>query len=137
MSERTWKRVEREIADLLGGTRVPITGRQRGDVPDIEQPWFAVEVKHRKQLPVFMHEAMEQAEAAAEGTDKIPLVVFHEKRSLYTDSYVMMRIDQLTERLLDENKKPKTLWGRVDGKASVPRVQDVKDIFAGFPEGEL
>ena len=137
MSERTWKRAEREIAAVLGGTRVPITGRQRGDVPDVEQEWFAVEVKHRGRLPAFIHDAMDQAEAAAVGTDKVPLVVLHEKGMRYIDSYAMMRLDQLTERLLDENKKPKTLWGRVDGKAAVPRIKSLEDILAGLGEGEL
>lgn len=30
---RAWKRDESEIARLLGGERVPVTGRQRADVP--------------------------------------------------------------------------------------------------------
>jgi hypothetical protein len=33
---KDWKQAERRIADLLGGQRIPVTGRQRGDTPDIE-----------------------------------------------------------------------------------------------------
>jgi hypothetical protein len=36
MSEKWWKRAERRIAEQLGGRRVPESGRQRGDAPDIE-----------------------------------------------------------------------------------------------------
>ncbi len=51
MSERAWKRTERAIAARLGGVRVPVSGRQRGDAPDIAHPTFAVEVKSRASLP--------------------------------------------------------------------------------------
>ncbi len=35
MSRATWKRIERSIAGIIGGERVPITGRARGDTPDV------------------------------------------------------------------------------------------------------
>ncbi len=35
MSRATWKRTERNIAGLIGGERVPVSERQRGDQPDI------------------------------------------------------------------------------------------------------
>ena len=55
MSAR-WKEVERAVAAKLGGQRVPITGRQRGDAPDVQHPWLSIEVKHRKLLPGWLHE---------------------------------------------------------------------------------
>jgi len=35
MSRATWKRTERSIAGIIGGERVPVSGRQRGDQPDV------------------------------------------------------------------------------------------------------
>ncbi len=37
MINPAWERTERRIAALLGGTRVPVTGRQRGNAPDSER----------------------------------------------------------------------------------------------------
>ncbi len=31
MSRATWKRTERDIAGIIGGARVPVSGRKRGD----------------------------------------------------------------------------------------------------------
>lgn len=54
MSEKPWKRNERRIADLLGGRRVPITGRARGDVPDIDHAAFSIECKrHDRDMVVL------------------------------------------------------------------------------------
>ena len=51
---KDWKQAERRIAKLLGGRRIPITGRQRGDVPDIEHDALSIEVKSRKALPAWL-----------------------------------------------------------------------------------
>ena len=42
MDKSTWKKWERWWADALGGDkvnaqRIPVTGRQSGDVPDVER----------------------------------------------------------------------------------------------------
>lgn len=91
MSDKTWKAIERGVAKLLGGRRVPITGRQRGDVPDIEHPFYSLEVKHRQELPSWLHDAMAQAEASNDGT-KTPLVILHEKGTAIPDSYAVIRL---------------------------------------------
>lgn len=70
----TWKALERRVADLLGGVRVPVSGRGRGDVPDIQHATWSVEVKLRANLPVLLTGAMAQAKAAAKGL-KTPIVV--------------------------------------------------------------
>ncbi len=44
---RDWKQAERRIAAILGGRRIPVSGRGRGDNPDIEHPALSVEVKAR------------------------------------------------------------------------------------------
>lgn len=74
------------MADMLGGRRVPITGRQRGSAPDIEHDVFAIEHKYGQRiLSSRLKEALEQAEAASahikskHKVSKIPLVTFEEK----------------------------------------------------------
>ncbi len=91
MTERAWKRSERRVAELLGGRRVPVSGRQRGDAPDIAHPVFAVEVKTRKTLPAWLRTAMAQAVAAQCG-EQIPVVVLHQAGDRYADDLVVVRM---------------------------------------------
>jgi hypothetical protein len=87
----TWKAVERAIARLLGGRRVPVSGRQRGDAPDIEHPFFSLEVKHRESLPDWILDAMRQATASKHG-DQVPMVILHQKNMKYDESLAIMEI---------------------------------------------
>ncbi|NPV08049.1 MAG: hypothetical protein HPY83_08815 [Anaerolineae bacterium] len=91
MSEATWKATERAVATRLGGRRVPITGRQRGDVPDVAHEWLSIEVKHRRALPQWLTEAMSQAVAAA-GVSQLPCVVLHEAGSRHDGDLVVLRL---------------------------------------------
>ena len=91
---KTWKSAERKIAELLGGKRVPVTGRQRGDAPDIEHPFFSVEVKHWQTLPNWLHEAMEQAEKSVRG-NKIPIAVLHETGTKYDKALTVVRLGDM------------------------------------------
>ena len=94
MSERGWKRAERRIADLLGGRRVPVTGRQRGDVPDVAHQSLSVEVKSRKTLPAWIEDALQQAEASA-GATQTPVAVLHQRGQRYREALVVMRLKDL------------------------------------------
>ena len=94
MADKLWKQAERKIAALLGGQRVPITGRQRGDVPDIRHNTFSVEVKHKQELPAWLNEAMEQAEAAVTD-DKMPIVILHEKGKNYAESLTILKLSDI------------------------------------------
>ncbi|HEY8489548.1 MAG TPA: hypothetical protein VIO14_01015 [Dehalococcoidia bacterium] len=87
----TWKHAERRIAALLSGRRVPVTGRARGDAPDVSAPGLAVEVKHRAALPAWLLTALAQAEAAAEG-DQLPVAVLHGAGGRYADALVVVRL---------------------------------------------
>lgn len=98
MPEKPWKFTERKVAALLGGTRVPITGR-RG--PDIEHKWLAPEVKQRKEIPLWLAEAMQQAEIGCP-PGKLPIVVIHEQGWCYSDSLVVMRLSEFTKWFGDE-----------------------------------
>lgn len=82
MTDKTWKSAERKIAALLGGERVPITGRSRGSAPDIRHDTLSLEVKHWQKFPEWLKDAMQQAEMSAT-TGQIPTVVLHEKGSAY------------------------------------------------------
>ena len=95
---KNWKACERKVATLLGGRRVPITGRQRGDTPDIEHAALSVEVKSRKTLPAWLEEAMKQAEASAKD-GQLPVAVLHEDRRPYLNSLVVLRLKDFSDCL--------------------------------------
>jgi hypothetical protein len=101
VSEKAWKRSERRIAELLGGRRVPVSGRQRGDAPDVEHQSLSVEVKCRKSLPRWLEDAMKQAEASARD-GQLPVAVLHEHGQRYRDSLVLMRLGDFEEREVEE-----------------------------------
>jgi hypothetical protein len=96
---RSWKAVERAIAKELGGVRVPITGRQRGDVPDVSHPDLGLEVKAWRHLPARVNEAMEQAEAASRN-GQLPLAVIHEDHRGYGRSLAVMRLSEFQARFM-------------------------------------
>ena len=79
MDKSTWKKWERWWADALGGdkvnaSRIPVTGRQSGDVPDVETIKFACEVKAGKVVSSRTLKAVDQAQKAGRATGKIPIV---------------------------------------------------------------
>lgn len=81
---------------MLGGVRVPVTGRQRGDMPDIAHPLFGLEVKHTSQLPVFVEKAMRQAEAACRG-QQIPVAVIHGAGDDLDRALVVLRLGDFAD----------------------------------------
>ena len=56
---------------------------------------YSIEVKHRKNLPEWLHSAMKQAIIEAE--HRVPMVVLHEKQMKYEDSYVILRLKDFKE----------------------------------------
>lgn len=92
----TWKAVERQIATILGGERVPITGRIRGSAPDIAHEWLSIEVKHRKKLPDWLKDAMDQAQQSNPG-GQLPVVILHEHRMPFGDSLVQMKLSDFID----------------------------------------
>ena len=93
---KDWKTCdcERKVAALLGGRRIPVSGRGRGDSPDIQHNFLSIEVKSRKKLPTWIEDAIKQAEACAQG-DQLPLVVLHQDSQRYQDALVVMRLKYL------------------------------------------
>jgi len=96
MKNQNWKSVERKIAALLKGNRVPITGRTRGYAPDIEHESFSIEVKHRKSFPKWLIDAFDQAiKSSKDG--KTPIVILHGAGKKYEDSMVIFRLSDIIE----------------------------------------
>jgi len=91
MPDRTWKATERRIAALLGGQRVPVSGRGRGDQPDIAHPTLSIECKHRRTLPGWLLEAVAQAEAANTG-GKVSMVALHRAGDRHDDALAVLRL---------------------------------------------
>ena len=95
----TWKATERAVALRLGGRRVPVTGRGRGDAPDVAHDTLSIEVKHRAALPAWLLGALAQAQAASRD-GKVPVAVLHERGRPYDDALCVLRLADLA-RLLD------------------------------------
>jgi hypothetical protein len=91
---RDWKTAERKIAAILGGRRIPVSGR--GDNPDIEHPALSVEVKARASFPAGLEDAMRQAELSARD-GKTPAVVLHQDRRRYPDALVVCRLSEFAD----------------------------------------
>ncbi len=98
---KDWKACERRIAEVLGGVRVPVTGRQRGTTPDIEHKTLSIEVKSRKSLPAWLLEALKQAQAATED-GRLPVAVLHQDRKPYRDALVVVRLEDFAHYLKGE-----------------------------------
>ena len=77
MTEKLWKRHEREIAERFGAERALQKGR---GVPDFETDSVVGEVKSRKTLPKWLKEAVEQARRyASPFNGKLPVTCIKEK----------------------------------------------------------
>jgi hypothetical protein len=88
---RCRKQGECRMAELLGGRRAPVSGRVRGDSPDITRIPLAVEVKSRKRLPGWLEEALKRAETSARDR-QLPVAVLHQDRRRYADCLVVLRL---------------------------------------------
>jgi hypothetical protein len=75
MTDKRWKRQERQVAVMLGTTRNPNNGTHQ---TDIDAGPFAVEHKTRKSLPTWLTGALRQARHGAQ--DRTPIVVLTEVR---------------------------------------------------------
>ncbi len=101
---KDWKACERKIAEILGGVRVPVTGRQRGATPDVEHPVLSIEVKSRKSLPAWLLDALEQAQAAS--TDgRLPVAVLHQDRQQYADALVVVKLEDFVKLVREVGSK--------------------------------
>lgn len=96
MPDRPWKRAERNAARIVGGRRVPVTGRGRGDAPDIEHDWLAIECKQRRVLPAWIRDALAQARASARD-GQLPVAILHETGRRYARALVVVELADFQE----------------------------------------
>ena len=89
---KDWKACERKVAALLGGTRIPISGRGRGHSPDIHHERLSIEVKSRRKLPAWLEDAVRHAEAAFAKDGQLPVAVLYQDGCKYQDSFVVCRL---------------------------------------------
>ena len=79
MADKAWKRLEREVARVMGGSRNPLSGRASGHTAgDVIHPVFYVEVKQRARFSVLT--LMKDTEEKAKKEHKKPVVVLHARR---------------------------------------------------------
>lgn len=100
----TWKAVERALALRLGGRRVPVSGRTRGDNPDIDHARLSLEIKHRKRAPAFLVDAMDQAVKSIKSDDQLPTVIVHQSGSRHDNDFVVLRLKDF-ENLIEGAKE--------------------------------
>ena len=89
------------IAEAIGGKRVPVSGRNRGDQPDIEHNYLSIEVKLRATLPACLHDAMDQAAKSAR-ENQTPCVILRQKGQRADDAFVVFRLGEFRERFMPE-----------------------------------
>lgn len=89
-SSQRWKRHERAIAALLGGVRLPNSGRGQ---PDVIAGRLAVQVKTKQALPAWFVDAVNQSIRDA-GPDQWPVVIVaHARRGHPTRRYLVADLD--------------------------------------------
>jgi hypothetical protein len=91
VADKRWKATERRIVALVGGRRVPVSGRGRGDQRDIAQPWLWLEVKDRATLPAWLLDALDQAEASATAA-QLPVAVLHRVGDRHDYALIVLRL---------------------------------------------
>ncbi len=124
MDRSTWKKWERWWAETLGGEKtgakpIPVTGRQSGDVPDVETIKFAVEVKAGKVVSSRTIKAVDQAMKAGRATGKIPIVAqthkINENKALHLVTLDLATFLMLTEHVrVEERRIKKSLDSSID-----------------------
>ncbi len=85
-----WKNQERQIAAALGGVRLPNNGAGQ---PDVRAGRYAVQIKARENLPVWLTQAVDQAERDA-AADEVPVLVLSQvSQGRRARRYVVMTFD--------------------------------------------
>lgn len=92
---KTWKQAERAVARRIGGVR--ISNHALGlRTPDCESDWLSVEVKHRKTLPAWLQDTLDQARRNA-APGKLAIAVLHQAGRRYDDALVVLRLSDFVD----------------------------------------
>jgi len=109
--DKTWKKFERWVGSFLSelgdrAVRIPVTGRTRGDSPDVTSNYLSIECKYRKQIPLWIKDAMDQAvKSNTRGQDnktKVPVVFLKEKGSSFEDTLIIFRAKDFMDKIKNE-----------------------------------
>ena len=105
--DKTWKKFERSVGTFLSelgdlSVRIPVTGRVRGNVPDVTSEYLSIECKYRKQIPLWIKDAMSQAIASSRD-GQTPVVFLKEKGSSFGDTLIIFRAKDFMDKLNKEN----------------------------------
>ena len=111
--DKTWKKFERWVASFLTeigdeSARVPVSGRSRGDSPDVTSDILSIECKYRKTIPHWIKDAMSQAIASSRD-NKTPVVFLKESGSPYNDTLIIFRAIDFKEALREEDERQRTV----------------------------
>lgn len=117
MPTTTWKSIERKVAELLLGHRVPASGNGalKGDVIQIRLlPGVIAECKHGRQVlkagPKQLSEWLQEAERDAHTAGALgPILVLHPEGEPIADSLCVLRLGLLSsaqKALLFQSKLP-------------------------------
>ena len=115
MSDKRWKAIERWWAKVLGGIRIPVTGRHSAAVRDISHRYWAIEVKYSNTPPSRILKGLQQAKKAAEThSGLIPVLCqsYHVKGKRDLNHMVTMELDDWLElaKLWEKENKPMFGW---------------------------
>lgn len=83
---RTFKGVERKLAQRLGGERVGHLGGA-----DVQTVWLSVEVKTRKELPQWLRDAVAQAKRNS-GVSQLPVAILHQVGQRHAGDLVVIAL---------------------------------------------
>lgn len=89
MPDKTWKAVERRVAAKFHSVRSGPLGKRDTDVL---HPFFAIEIKHRKRLPKWALDCLQQARDGKTATGKLPITVMAGKGMDTNDYLVVTRL---------------------------------------------
>ena len=96
MTDRAWKKEERNVARLLGGRRHPAN---QGGAVDVESSWLCVQVKHRRVCSLAELEGLAlEAERQGQQRAKVGAVVVKRRagKGTRTPRLVVMVESQFT-----------------------------------------
>jgi len=85
----TWKRRERDVARVLGGRRIPVTGIDRPGA-DVETDRLAVQVKHGRRRPASVREWPDGICSQAALRERVGLVVWAANRDTLRTAMVTL-----------------------------------------------
>ena len=91
MSDRNWKRFERDVAKAVGGVRVPVTGLDRA-AADVDAGPFQIQVKLGRRMPGYLKKWLDGITETAKRKGATGIVVWKQPGERVDDSVVILRL---------------------------------------------